>query len=141
MGFRGREGQKIHPNFAPNITMEVHYHAFCIPDLLSNESGEGGPYINYYWSLESRGVSKGVALQGGVAASLATSVASLRNSVLGTSKVSRCLLVNEAGAGGEETWHLPSKSFTSAFALLCYRKSFIYREGTIIPKFSCIKFF
>ena len=29
VGFRGKKGQKVHPNFAPNITMEFHYHAFC----------------------------------------------------------------------------------------------------------------
>ena len=28
MGFRGKKGQKIHPNFAPNSTMEFNYHAF-----------------------------------------------------------------------------------------------------------------
>ena len=33
VGFRGKKGQKVHPNFAPNITMEFHYHAFCAPDL------------------------------------------------------------------------------------------------------------
>ena len=32
VGFRGKKGQKVHPNFAPNITMEFHYHAFCAPD-------------------------------------------------------------------------------------------------------------
>ena len=30
--FRGKKGQKIHPNFALNITMEFHYHAFCAPE-------------------------------------------------------------------------------------------------------------
>ena len=32
-GFRGKQGQKVHPNFAPNITMEFHYHAFFFPDI------------------------------------------------------------------------------------------------------------
>ena len=32
-GFRGKKGQKVHPNFAPNITMEFHYHAFFFPEL------------------------------------------------------------------------------------------------------------
>ena len=32
-GFRGKKGQKVHPNFALNITMEFHYHAFCAPGL------------------------------------------------------------------------------------------------------------
>ena len=32
VGFRGNKGQKVHPNFALNITMEFHYHAFCAPD-------------------------------------------------------------------------------------------------------------
>ena len=27
------KGQKVHPNFAPNITMEFHYHAFCTPEF------------------------------------------------------------------------------------------------------------
>ena len=27
VGFRGKKGQKVHPNLAPNITMEFHYHA------------------------------------------------------------------------------------------------------------------
>ena len=29
VGFRGNKGQKVHPNFALNITMQFHYHAFC----------------------------------------------------------------------------------------------------------------
>ena len=33
VGFRGKKGQKVHPNFAPNMTMEFHYHAFCAPEL------------------------------------------------------------------------------------------------------------
>ena len=32
VGFRGKKGQKVHPNFAPNIAMEFHYHAFCTPE-------------------------------------------------------------------------------------------------------------
>ena len=32
VGFQGKKGQKVHPNFDPNITMEFHYHAFCAPD-------------------------------------------------------------------------------------------------------------
>ena len=28
VGFRGKKGQEVHPNFAPNITAEFHYHAF-----------------------------------------------------------------------------------------------------------------
>ena len=32
VGFQGKKGQKVHLNFAPNITMEFHYHAF--PTLL-----------------------------------------------------------------------------------------------------------
>ena len=29
VGFRCKKGQKVNPNFAPSITMELHYHAFC----------------------------------------------------------------------------------------------------------------
>ena len=29
MGLERQKVQKVHPNFAPNITMEFHYHAFC----------------------------------------------------------------------------------------------------------------
>ena len=28
-GFQNKRGQKYHPNFATNITMEFHYHIFC----------------------------------------------------------------------------------------------------------------
>ena len=35
LGFRGKKDQKVHPNFAPNITMQFHYHAFCAPELRS----------------------------------------------------------------------------------------------------------
>ena len=34
-GFEAKKGQKVHPNFAPNITMEFHYHAFCTADCSS----------------------------------------------------------------------------------------------------------
>ena len=27
-GFEAKKGQNVHPSFAPNITMEFHYHAF-----------------------------------------------------------------------------------------------------------------
>ena len=33
VGFRGQKGQEVEPNFAPNITMEFHYHVFFFPDL------------------------------------------------------------------------------------------------------------
>ena len=32
VGFPGKKGQKVHPNFAPNITMEFSYHAFYAPE-------------------------------------------------------------------------------------------------------------
>ena len=32
MGFRGKKGQKVHPNFAANIAMEFHCHTFCAPE-------------------------------------------------------------------------------------------------------------
>ena len=32
-GFRGKKGQKVHPNLPPSITMEFHDHAFWAPDL------------------------------------------------------------------------------------------------------------
>ena len=31
---RQKGGQKVHPNFAPNMTMRFHYHAFCAPESL-----------------------------------------------------------------------------------------------------------
>ena len=33
------EGQKVHPNFAPNITMEFLYHALCAPELRDEPLG------------------------------------------------------------------------------------------------------
>ena len=32
-GFEAKKGQKVHPNLAPNITMEFHYHVFFFPDM------------------------------------------------------------------------------------------------------------
>ena len=32
-GFQGKKGQKVPPIFAPNITMEFHYHAFCAAEI------------------------------------------------------------------------------------------------------------
>ena len=37
MGFRGKNGQKVHPNFATNIAMECLCHTFCAPDQLRQE--------------------------------------------------------------------------------------------------------
>ena len=31
VGFRGNKGQKVHPNFAPNITMEISLPCFSLP--------------------------------------------------------------------------------------------------------------
>ena len=32
VGFRGKKGEKVHPNFATNIAMGFHCHTFCAPD-------------------------------------------------------------------------------------------------------------
>ena len=32
-GFEAKKGQKVHPNFSPNITMEFYYHAFYAPEM------------------------------------------------------------------------------------------------------------
>ena len=45
MGFRGKKGQKIHPNFDTNIAMEFHCHTFCAPDfkqVVSEDSFQKG---------------------------------------------------------------------------------------------------
>ena len=34
MGFRGRTGQKVHPNFVTNVAMEFHCHAFLRPRMM-----------------------------------------------------------------------------------------------------------
>ena len=33
-GFRGKKDQKVHPNFATNIAMDFHCHAFCTPKII-----------------------------------------------------------------------------------------------------------
>ena len=39
VGFRGnKKGQKVDPNFAPNIAMEFYCHAFYAPEMKSGES-------------------------------------------------------------------------------------------------------
>ena len=45
VGFRGKKGQKFHPNFAPNIAMEFHYHAFC-----ATESQKLVLIFNEFWT-------------------------------------------------------------------------------------------
>ena len=43
MGFQDKKGQKVHPNFATNIAMESHCHAFFAPDLFESP-----------WKLDTR---------------------------------------------------------------------------------------
>ena len=46
VGFGGKKGQKIHPNFTPNITMEFHCYAFCAPDRKHSKSKFRGSFAN-----------------------------------------------------------------------------------------------
>ena len=41
-GFEAKKGQKVHPNFAPNITIFFHYHAFFFPEGRKVDGGEWG---------------------------------------------------------------------------------------------------
>ena len=52
-GFEAKKGQKVHPNFAPNIIMEFHYHAFCAPDCSAADQGTNPrrqtPIYVFWW--------------------------------------------------------------------------------------------
>ena len=54
-GFKAKWGQKVHPNFAPNITMEFHYHAFCAPEGRMNLRD-----VLFLWRSPGKRSSKGL---------------------------------------------------------------------------------
>ena len=58
VGFRGRKGQKVHPNFAPNITMEFHYHGFCDPEIIPLSMPDLNPARDQKKGSLRKGISK-----------------------------------------------------------------------------------
>ena len=84
LGFRGNKGQEVHPNFALNITMEFHYHAFCAPERkheLQNKEFGGvfGSLPFLYVLVSTAGLASSVleaskVCGGGVTCSLSSSL-------------------------------------------------------------------